>query len=109
LSQETLFQLQPWCNYSTKLELILPRISEKRKIPLRPAAVPPSGTLPRRKFCFTFLEGARKIFSIKEKQNFLLGFALTRGRRGFASAGGQKFLPPNHPWESATKDFQRQR
>jgi hypothetical protein len=53
--------------------------------------------LPRRKIFFTFFDFARCFLnSIKEREIFLLGFALNRAeRRGFTSAGGQKFLPPN--------------
>lgn len=65
------------CIYTTKLERILTEISDFDE----PAAVPPSGGLPRRKFRFAFLFCARlqKNFSIKEKRNFLLGSALRAG------------------------------
>jgi len=48
--------------------------------------------LPRRKIFFTFLIFARAVFFLKGKENFFcFGFrAQGAGRRGFASARGQK-------------------
>jgi hypothetical protein len=63
------------CLYFTKLAPIF-----KTNVDLPPAAAkrrPASQNI----LLYNFLEGARKIFSIKEKQNVLLGSALTRGRR----------------------------
>jgi hypothetical protein len=55
--------------YTTKLEPILPKISEKI-YSLRPAAVSPSGTASQKNCLTFFLWRAQKSFQLKERQFF---------------------------------------
>ncbi|OGY51706.1 MAG: hypothetical protein A3A02_02320 [Candidatus Buchananbacteria bacterium RIFCSPLOWO2_01_FULL_39_33] len=64
------------------------------------SAPPPAaddGGLPRKKIFSAFFILRAPIFSSKRKRKFFcFGFrAQSAGRRGFASARGQKFPPPN--------------
>jgi len=86
-----------WCVYSTKLELILPRIFEKWKVSLRPAASRRfAAACLAEKFSSRFLILRAPIFSSKRKRKFFCSAsALNRaGRRGFASARGQGVSSP---------------
>jgi len=65
----------------------------------------------QKSFLHIFYFAAARFFLLKGKENFFAGFCSKRaGRRGFASAGGQKFLPqtpfsfcPPALWQSLSR------
>jgi hypothetical protein len=84
-----------WSIFTSPLEPILARISDSDE---RLHAAAKRRLRLKRNFLYnSFLRASPKNSSKRKRQNFLLGSALTRGRRGFADDSRVKNFPPQTP------------